>query len=163
MNSRLVFVLLVAWPMAGCAPYRIDHEHVVFDDTPGLTILERSTEAVSSERKPLRNGKVGFPIKTVLKRERYEVHFDLPPGSTPLLFLSVRTAQGTVLDVEGAYLRRVHPDAEVLGYQYSYYVSEADGAPLEFVIRAPGGAELGKERLTYKIRSRGVAYGIDWI
>jgi hypothetical protein len=31
------------------------------------------------------------------------------------------------------------------------------------VIRAADGAELGREKLTYKIRSRGVAYGIDWI
>ncbi|HEU5136144.1 MAG TPA: hypothetical protein VFU13_13425 [Steroidobacteraceae bacterium] len=80
-----------------------------------------------------------------------------------MIFFSVRTADGVVLNVEGAHVRRVHPDAEVLGYQYSFMVEEAHGKPMELVIRAPDGSELGRERLTYKVRSRGVAYGIEWI
>jgi hypothetical protein len=158
-----VVTLLCALCACACAPYRIDHEHLVFDETAGFAILERSTEAVSSAGKPLRNGKTGFPTKVVLKREHYEIHFDLPPGSMPLLFLSVRTSAGAVLAAEGAHLRRVHPDAEVLGYQYGFDVREADGDPLELVIRGADGAELGRERLTYRIQSRGVSYGVETV
>ncbi|HEY6124033.1 MAG TPA: hypothetical protein VIV63_05235 [Steroidobacteraceae bacterium] len=163
MRLRTLTVVSGAVLLTACAPYRIDHRHLVLDETPGLVVLERSTTAVDSQGEPLKSGKVGFPTEVVLKRERYDVLIELSPSSVPMLFLSARTAQGTVLNVEGAHVRRVHPDAEVLGYQFGFMVEEADGEPLEFVVRAADGTELGRERLTYKIRSRGVAYGIEWI
>jgi hypothetical protein len=80
-----------------------------------------------------------------------------------MVFLAARAADDTVLVVEGEYVRPVHPDAVVLGYEYSFLVKEADGKPMELVIHAADGSELGREKLTYKIRSRGVAYGTDWL
>lgn len=163
MKSRLLLFMLVAGSLSACAPYRIDHRHLVLDETPGLIVLERSTEAVDSQGQPLKSGRTGFPLEATLQRERYAVHFDIPASSTPMIFFSARAADGTLLDLEGAYVRRVHPDAEVLGYQYSFLLDDADGKPLEFVIRTADGKELARERLTYKIRSRGRAYGIEWI
>lgn len=161
MRSRPIAAMLIALSLSTCAPYRIDHQHVVFDDIAGLTILERTSTAVDSQNRPLSNGKVGFPTKAVLKRVRYEIRFDLPPSSMPMLFLGIRASQGALLDAEGPHVGRVHPDAEVLGYQYYFDVNEAGGDPVELVIRGADGLELGRKRLTYKIQSRGVLYGIE--
>jgi hypothetical protein len=164
MRPRTIFLAaLAAVSLTGCSPYRIDHLHLVFDDTPGLVVVERSTDAVDSEGKPLKRGRTGFPTKARLERAGYTLQFDIPASSTPMVFLAARSADGAVLAVEGAHLRHVHPDAVVLGYEYTFMVEEADGKPLEFVIRGPDGIELGREKLAYRIRSRGVAYGIDSI
>ncbi len=53
MHPRSLFLALVAAAsLSACAPYRIDHRHLVLDETPGLVVIERSTTAVDSQGKP---------------------------------------------------------------------------------------------------------------
>ena len=162
-NRRTALVLVAMLVLGACAPYRIDYKHLVFDETPGLQILVRSDPKIHAETPPLTHAKFGMPLEATLKRPSYEIDFDIPLNISPVLFLRVRSPQGGVLIAKGAHLYRVHADAEVHGYPYSFHILEADGAPLDIVIVTDDGVELGRERVTYRLRSRGVAYGTDWL
>jgi hypothetical protein len=159
-------VALAACTLAACGPYRIDHQHMILEPVAGLQVLERSTTSLSSDDQPLHFPKTGLPLKAVLQRDRYQINFDMPQSSgTALLFIGARAPDGQQLQIEGAHLRHVYPKSaeELDGYPFAFMVEEARGAPLVIVIRGPGGAVLGEERLKYRIVSRGVAYGIEWI
>jgi len=146
---------------AGCSPYVISYKHVCLAEENGVEILERSTISDDPQGNPLLFAEAQMPLRAVLKRPAYVVQIDTPQNPMPVVFLNARSPEGAVLEIEGAYVRRVHPDA--VGYTHSFYVRETDGKPLEFLIRDGSGQLLGQESLRYEVRSRGIAYGVEGI
>jgi hypothetical protein len=81
----------------------------------------------------------------------------------PVVFLKAVAPDGKRLVLEGRNVVPLYPrsGAELEGYQYSFLVDVAKGAPLAIVIRDPAGHVLGSEAFSYVVRSRGLAYGIE--
>jgi hypothetical protein len=147
---------------SGCSAYVIPYKQVCFEEENGLTVIERSPLARDSQGKPLTFATSDLPVRARLERPEYSVLIDTPQGSgIPVVFLNVVAPDGRALDIEGKHVRHVHPDA--VGYSHSFYVREANGAPLEMVIRDPTGRVLGSETLRYRIRTAGVVYGIEGV
>jgi hypothetical protein len=146
---------------SGCSPYVIPYKQVCFEEENGVTVIERSPLARDSQGKPLTSATSDLPVRARLERPEYTVLIDTPQGSIPLVFLNVVAPDGRALDIEGKHVHHVHPDA--VGYSHSFYVREANGAPLEMVIRDPTGRVLGSETLRYRIRTAGVVYGIEGV
>jgi hypothetical protein len=166
MSSRGVggrsaaFAFFAAMLLAsGCSPYVIPCKQVCFEEENGLTVIERSPLARDSQGKPLTFAASDLAVRARLERPEYTVLVDTPQGSIPLVFLNVVAPDGRALDIEGKHVHHVHPDA--LRYSHSFDVREANGAPLEMVIRDPTGRVLGSETLRYRIRTAGVVYGIE--
>jgi hypothetical protein len=55
------------------------------------------------------------------------------------------------------------PTGENQDHPYTFMTREADGAPLEIVIRDVHGKQVGTEMLDYEIVVTGVIWGIEWI
>jgi hypothetical protein len=159
----LVFPLAIV--TSGCAPYIFRYEHLKFEAQDGLEVLERSTSSNDSQGKELTLPKSGLPLKLRLARPNYTIHFDTPLSSMPLVFFSARDLQGVPLQVAGPSVKHVAPGSalELDGYEWSFYVKEADDAPLEFTITDAAGNALGTEKFRYQIVSRGYSYGIESI
>ena len=82
-----------------------------------------------------------------------------------MVFISARDEKGIALQITGPHVKHVAAGSasELEGYQYSFYVKEADDAPLSIEIKDAAGTVLGTELLPYEIVSRGHTYGIDSI
>lgn len=158
LKSVVVAFIFVA---AACSPYFISYKHVCLAEENGVEILERSTVSNDSQGNPLLFARAQMPLRAVLKRPAYVVEIDTPQNAMPVAFLNARSPEGAVLEIVGAHVRRVHPDA--VGYTHTFYVREADGKRLEFLIRDGSGRLLGEESLPYEVRSRGIVYGIEAI
>jgi hypothetical protein len=164
MGCRWI-ALIACVGIGGCAPYRIDHRHLVLEPMPGLEVHRRSTPA-DSPGEELRRPRYGLPLECTLRRDRYTVVLSMPLGmTTPMLFVGAHTPLDETLVVEGAHLRGVHPDAREANadHPYTFMVEEAEGKPLQITIRERDGTLVGRETLRYRIVSRGVASGIEWI
>jgi len=154
MRAALTLVLTAAL-LSACAPYRIANRQVVFDDAQSLVITARTAE------KPA----VGSPVRATLTRVRYRIEFEMPVQSNLMLLLRAHALDGAPLTIEGAHVHSAHPDTtDSSGAELYYFDVEAsDGAPLEIILRSAAGAELGRERLTWRARSYRATYGIEWI
>jgi hypothetical protein len=161
----LVACVVVATSLAGCAPYLMSFTHLCFEEQAGLEVLARSTASPDTQGNELHRPKVGMPLKLRLSRPSYSIDFDTPLQISPVVFLSARDEHGVTLNISGASVKRVFPGsgAELDGFEFSFYVQEAKGAPLYITIADPTGKVLGTETLRYKIVSRGYAYGIESI
>jgi hypothetical protein len=151
--------------LAACAPYRIEYEHLMLDDVPGLTVVTRSSPPDSSADK-VRRARYDLPVLSTLKREAYTLTIDTPANSSyPMLFVGARDASGNSLRLEGKHLRSVHPDALIANadHPFTFMTREADGDPVEFVIRDASGKQVGAESLEYEIVTSGVIWGIEYI
>jgi hypothetical protein len=148
-------LVLSAVLLAACAPYRIPHKQVVFDVAQSLVTTERATEQPG----------VDWPVRMTLTRERYRIEFEMPIESTAQLSFRVHSSEGAPMVADGAHVHAAHPaTVDSTGAQLFYFdVKAADGAPLEFIVRNADGAELGRERLTWRTRNHGTHFGIEWI
>jgi len=155
--------IVLAIGVAGCWPYVMSYTHLSFEKKDGLEVLERSTTSPDTQGAELRSPKVGMPLKLRLARPAYALHFDTPMQTSPVVFLSARDTKGVALLVVGPNVRRVYPGsgAELDGFEYSFYVQEAKGAPLSVTISDSTGKVLGTETFPYKVVSRGYSYGVE--
>ena len=104
-----------------------------------------------------------MPLKVQLSRPSYTLLFDTPLQISPVVFISARDREGLPLLISGPHVRRVYPGsaAELDGFEFSFYVLEANGESLSIEISNSSGKVLGSELLPYKVVSRGYSYGID--
>lgn len=151
--------------LAGCAPYRLEYNHLVLNEVPGLTVVERSTPA-SMPEKDLKGARYDLPIRSTLAREAYTLTIYTPlHGETPMFLVGARSKAGEKLSIDGRDFTTVHPDALVL-YPENPFVFKpefAKGKRIEFEVRDSTGSRLGTERLEYRIVRRGVSWGVEWI
>ena len=167
LRSRNVLLAITAVlglvTQAACGPYVISYRHPCFDEKQGLRVYERSTISRDSQGKRLLFARVGLPIRAKLDRPGYQISVDTPLNPNPVVFLKAVAPDGKRLALEGRNVVPLYPKsgAELEGYQYSFLVDAAKGAPLAIVIRDSAGRVLGSERLSYVLRSRGLAYGIE--
>jgi hypothetical protein len=141
----------------------MSYTHLIFDAADGLEVLEASTTSPDTQGGELHSPKVGMPLKLRLMRPTYTLLFDTPLQTSPVVFISARDRQGLPLLISGAHVRRVHPGsgAELDGFEFSFYVQEANGKSLSIEISDSSGKVLGLELLPYQVMSRGYSYGID--
>jgi hypothetical protein len=150
---------------AGCSPYVMSYKHLIFDAADGLEVLEASSKSPDTQGVELLRPKVRMPLKVRLSRPSYTLLFDTPLQISPLVFISARDGQGQPLLISGAHVRRVYPGsaAELDGFEFSFYVREADGESLSIEISNSSGRVLGSELLPYEVVSRGYSYGIEGV
>jgi hypothetical protein len=166
MKVRLSAVFVFAAMLSACAPYRIEHQHVVLTDEPGLEVLERSKPFEHPPPEKVRRAKYGLPVLATLKRAGYTLTIETPGNqSSPLLFIGARAPSGENLRIEGPYLRSVHPAALEANPElpYTFWNHASEGAPLEFAVLDADGKLVGSERLDYEVVVTGVVWGFDWI
>ena len=165
MCTKLLSLGAVLLMLGGCAPYRLEYNHLVLTEVPGLTVLERSTPASTPEQ-DLRGARYGLPIRSTLVREAYTLTIYTPlNGELPMLLMGARSRAGEKLAIQGRAFTTVHPDALVLYPENPFVLRRefAKGVPLEFEVRDSAGTRLGTEKLEYRIVRRGIARGIEWI
>lgn len=165
MRAKLCSLLFVAALLGACAPYRMENEHLLLNEMPGLTVLERSIPPDPPDEH-VKRARYDLPVLSTLKRDVYTLTIRTPanhPGA--MLFIGARNAAGEPLRLEGKYLRSVHPNALVTNadHPFTFMTEDADGEPLEFVVRDADGKRLGVERLAYRIVTSGVIWGVEWI
>jgi hypothetical protein len=163
MSSKLLWMMVAAITLAGCAPYRMEDQHLVFENVPGLTVHERS-EPKRPQASDMRHAKFGLPVLSTLERESYTLTFQTPAHSSyPMLFVGARTPSGETLRIEGPHLKDVHPDARVThaDHPYTFMTREAKGDSVVFVVCDGSGKELGRENLAYEIVVTDVIWGVD--
>ncbi len=161
INALVVIGLsLVA---VSCAPYAYTARHVYFESIPGLDIYERSG-AKGTDRTLFATQDV--PIRYRLRTARYALELKTYlSGHEPVVVLRALSPLGATLRIQGSHVGEFDPAILRLQlpdyYPYSFNAEEALGAPLDVAILDAAGAVLGHEILRYKIRSRGIKYGVE--
>jgi hypothetical protein len=102
---------------AGCSPYVISYKHVCLAEEKGRG-LERSTISNDPQGNPLLFAEAQMPLTAALKRPAYVVQIHTPQNPMPVVFLSALSPERAVLEIEGAFVRGVHPNA--VGYTHSF-------------------------------------------
>ena len=160
---RSLAVFVTIFVHVACAPYLHRYRHACFEEKNGLRVYERSATSTDTQGKKLTLARVGLPIKARVSRSAYELSIDTPLNYMPVVFLKALTPDGRQLIVEGPHVIVLDPGSgsAIEGYQYSFLVEEAQGAPLQITVRDSSGHILGSEVLQYIVRSRGIQYGIE--
>ncbi len=133
-------------------------EHLWFDPHPALVIA--GYERGLDEDVWVRLGvDLPLPNQYVLDRELYQVVISTHVQSHPVVTLSARLKDGSLLSLEGPFVSRCHPSTP-LGL-HCFFVGPASGAPLSFGVRDSEGAVLGTESLRYRVGRYGTIWETD--
>ncbi|MFP6583575.1 MAG: hypothetical protein VCD00_13615 [Candidatus Hydrogenedentota bacterium] len=81
----------------------------------------------------------------------------------PVVFLRALDKEKHVLDLQGEHLRKIGENSgmSLKGYQYSFIVEDADGAPIQFDVIDRQEVVIGHEHVAYDLVSRGFLFVID--
>ena len=157
-------VIALSWLTVSCAPYVHTARHVYFESIPGLEIYERSGVPKDIDRALFATR--DLPVRYRLRTARYVLELKTPLGAHKTgVLLRAGLPQGGRLAIQGAHVFESDPAILRLQlpdyYPYSFEAEEAQGAPLDVTILDAAGAVIGHEILMYKIRSRGILYGVE--
>ncbi|WP_306600410.1 hypothetical protein [Geothrix sp. 21YS21S-2] len=142
--------------VGSCAPYADSRKHVWIQETSALTVTKRSGEA--ENRKGFAFAKGNLPIEAEFRGNGFKVVISTPVNPEPVVFLEVKTAHGEPGMLSGPHLIAVQPN-----FHFSFLVREAKGEPLAFSVFDSRGHMLGSATIRYRMRSRGLSYGIEAI
>jgi hypothetical protein len=165
MKPFLFILVFCTVGLCGCAPALIRYKHVVVHESATIKTTERSTESNDSQGRPLSASKTGLPTKSILSGRGYVVIIRAPVNTEPVVFLRATDEMNNALKIQGSHLLEIEKTSALglEGYNYSFLVREARGAPIEFEVIAKDGAILGHEKIEYDVVSRGYVWVIDSI
>lgn len=155
--GRYWLCTVIAMLTSGCILSKVTYKHVVFDENPCLQIVERASGVERNYKgELLKSQKLGLPIRLQLIKPNYKIQIETPINAEPVVFLSISSTDGEVLEIKGHHIKAIDGTDE-----YSFLVKEAKGISLRMEIKNKSGKEVGIEVLPYKIVDRGHTLNID--
>jgi hypothetical protein len=150
--------------MSACTPRFIVYLHICLEEDGRVKIVERSSESLDSQGKPLLFAKTGLPTRSKIEGVGYTVEIMTPLNATPVMFIKAVSETGQNLVISGTDIMQLDPKSGMarLGHlEYSYKVGDKRSGTVDIDISNLSGQKVGHERMNYTVRSRGRRIAID--